>query len=72
EEVDNGLHPSRAGLLLKMLREIGEKRKIDILVTTYNPALLDALDPVGYEEGSDYTNQLSEFHVLNVEADSDR
>ncbi len=45
EEVDNGLHPSRAGLLLRMLREIGEKRKIDILVTTHNPALLDALDP---------------------------
>lgn len=45
EEVDNGLHPSRAGLLLKMLKEIGEKRKIDILVTTHNPALLDALDP---------------------------
>lgn len=45
EEVDNGLHPSRADLLLRMLREIGEKRKIDILVTTHNPALLDALGP---------------------------
>ncbi|MEQ9371781.1 MAG: AAA family ATPase [Coleofasciculus chthonoplastes F3-SA18-01] len=45
EEVDNGLHPSRVGLLLKMLKEIGEKRNIDILVTTHNPALLDALDP---------------------------
>lgn len=45
EEVDNGLHPSRADLLLKMLRQIGEKRKIDILITTHNPALLDALGP---------------------------
>jgi predicted ATPase len=45
EEVDNGLHPSRAELLLRMLREIGEKRKIDVLVTTHNPALLDALGP---------------------------
>jgi predicted ATPase len=43
EEVDNGLHPSRTELLLKMLRELGEKRKIDILVTTHNPALLNAL-----------------------------
>jgi predicted ATPase len=43
EEVDNGLHPSRAELLLKMLKELGAKRKIDILVTTHNPALLDAL-----------------------------
>jgi predicted ATPase len=45
EEVDNGLHPSRADLLLKMLREIGEQRQIDVLVTTHNPALLNALDP---------------------------
>ncbi|HAA27436.1 MAG TPA: ATPase [Cyanobacteria bacterium UBA8553] len=45
EEVDNGLHPSRVDLLLRMLKEIGQKRKIDILVTTHNPALLDALDP---------------------------
>ena len=43
EEVDNGLHPSRAQLLLKMLKELGTKRKIDILVTTHNPALLNAL-----------------------------
>ncbi len=44
EEVDNGLHPSRSGLLLKMLLDIGEKRQIDVLVTTHNPALLDELD----------------------------
>ena len=43
EEVDNGLHPSRARLLLEMLREIGQQRQIDILVTTHNPALLDEL-----------------------------
>lgn len=43
EEVDNGLHPSRSELLVKMLREIGERRQIDILITTHNPALLDAL-----------------------------
>ncbi|MFM6192178.1 AAA family ATPase [Planktothrix sp.] len=45
EEVDNGLHPSRAGLLLQMLREIGQKRNIDVLVTTHNPALMDELTP---------------------------
>jgi len=45
EEVDNGLHPSRSHLLLRMLKEVGERRKIDILVTTHNPALLDALGP---------------------------
>ncbi|AZE04212.1 AAA family ATPase [Pseudomonas chlororaphis] len=43
EEVDNGLHPSRARLLLDMLREVGTQRSVDILVTTHNPALLDAM-----------------------------
>ncbi|MAU20454.1 MAG: ATPase [Martelella sp.] len=45
EEVDNGLHPSRAYLLIDMLRKIGEERRVDIVVTTHNPALLDALGP---------------------------
>ncbi|NEU71050.1 AAA family ATPase [Hassallia byssoidea VB512170] len=45
EEIDNGLHPSRAELLVRMLREIANKRNIDILFTTHNPALLDALGP---------------------------
>ncbi|MBD2724831.1 AAA family ATPase [Nostoc sp. FACHB-892] len=45
EEIDNGLHPSRAELLVRILREIGQKRKIDILLTTHNPTLLDALGP---------------------------
>jgi predicted ATPase len=43
EEVDNGLHPSRSNLLLHMLRTVGEERKVDVMVTTHNPALLDAM-----------------------------
>jgi predicted ATPase len=43
EEVDNGLHPSRARLLLDMLKTVGSQRGVDILVTTHNPALLDAM-----------------------------
>ncbi len=43
EEVDNGLHPSRARILVNMLRELGTRRQIDGLVTTHNPATLDAL-----------------------------
>jgi len=42
EEVDNGLHPSRAYVLLDMLKTLGMERKIDVIVTTHNPALLDA------------------------------
>ena len=42
EEVDNGLHPSRARNLLNMLIELGAQRNIDVVITTHNPALLDA------------------------------
>lgn len=45
EEVDNGLHPSRALLLLQTLSQLGSERHVDVLVTTHNPALLDALEP---------------------------
>ena len=46
EEVDNGLHPSRAHLLLGMLRKVGALRQVDVLATTHNPALLDAMGTV--------------------------
>ena len=42
EEIDNGLHPSRAKILVDMLRELGKKRSIDVIATTHNPALLNA------------------------------
>jgi len=42
EEVDNGLHPSRAVNLLEMLKALGTNRNIDVLITTHNPAILDA------------------------------
>ena len=42
EEIDNGLHPSRAKNLMAMLRILGKKRSIDVVATTHNPALLDA------------------------------
>lgn len=42
EEVDNGLHPSRAKILINMLKELGSERGVDVLITTHNPALLDA------------------------------
>jgi len=42
EEVDNGLHSSRAHFLVEMLKELGKERSIDVIVTTHNPALLDA------------------------------
>ena len=43
EEIDNGVHPSRAKHLLAKIREIAERRKLRVLLSTHNPALLDAL-----------------------------
>lgn len=43
ENVDHGLYPSRFSLILRMIREISAKRKIDILVTTHNPTLINTL-----------------------------
>jgi len=43
EEIDNGLHPSRANLLVKFLKTTGRQRNIDVICTTHNPAFLDAL-----------------------------
>jgi len=43
EEVDNGVHLSRVGTLLENIQKVARERKIRVLVTTHNPALLDAL-----------------------------
>lgn len=43
EEIDNGVHPSRARHLLQNIREIAERRRLRVLLSTHNPALLDAL-----------------------------
>lgn len=43
EEIDNGLHPSRAKALVAMLKELSEQRQVDVLCTTHNPVLVDEL-----------------------------
>lgn len=43
EEIDNGVHPSRARHLLAQIRALAESRRLRVLMTTHNPALLDAL-----------------------------
>lgn len=43
EEIDNGLHPSRANELVRVLEEINFNRSVDVLCTTHNPVLIDAL-----------------------------
>ena len=44
EEFDNGLHPSRAKLLVRTLAEAANRRKLNVLMTTHNPAFMDALE----------------------------
>lgn len=43
EEIDNGVHPSRADGLLRSISEIAKARSLSVLISTHNPALLDAL-----------------------------
>jgi predicted ATPase len=43
EEIDNGVHPSRADTLIKQIQNIATNRKLRVLLTSHNPALLDAL-----------------------------
>ncbi len=45
EEIDNGVHPSRAEMLLANIQEIARDRQLRVLLTTHNPALLDAVPP---------------------------
>jgi predicted ATPase len=45
EEIDNGVHPSRAHHLLDRINAIAQRRQLRVLLSTHNPALLDALPP---------------------------
>ncbi len=43
EEIDNGVHPSRAELMLDRLSTVAQRRNLRVLISSHNPALLDAL-----------------------------
>ena len=43
EEIDNGVHPSRVKHLVTKIREIAERKDLSVLLSTHNPAFLDAL-----------------------------
>jgi predicted ATPase len=43
EELDNGLHPAKAKGILSLLSDLSAERDIQLLVTTHNPALLNAM-----------------------------
>lgn len=43
EEVDNGVHPSRAKTLIEQVEAVAKKRNLRVLLSTHNPALLNAV-----------------------------
>ena len=43
EEIDNGIHPARADNLVKQIQKISTERRLRVLITSPNPALLDAV-----------------------------
>ena len=43
EEIDNSIHPTRAHEILSLLRQYAKERKLNLLLSTHNPALMDAL-----------------------------
>lgn len=65
EEIDNGVHPSRASTLLDSISRIAKRRRLNVLISSHNPALLDALpdDAVGdvvfcYRDPADGSSRL--------------
>ncbi|MDO5296459.1 MAG: ATP-binding protein [bacterium] len=50
EEMDSGIHPSRIKRLLKMIYCIAKERQLQLIITTHNPVLMDAVDD-GNSEG---------------------
>lgn len=43
EEIDNGVHPSRAAMLLENIERVANERGLRVLLTSHNPALVDTL-----------------------------
>ena len=43
EEIDNGVHPGRVANLLESISRVAAERDLRIVISTHNPALLDAL-----------------------------
>ncbi|WP_026079679.1 AAA family ATPase [Spirulina subsalsa] len=43
EEIDNGIHPSRVNSLLEKIVFLAGQRNLKVLISTHNPALLDAI-----------------------------
>lgn len=72
EEVDNGIHPSRAKSLINTISSLCKERNIDVIITTHNPALLNAVtrdDLIGvticYRDENDGSSKFVQFIDIN-------
>ena len=52
EEIENGIHPNRAHLLINLLQTATRGGKIQVIGTTHSPALLNFLDEQGLKDAS--------------------
>jgi predicted ATPase len=52
EELENGIHPNRAHLLVNLLQDAARKRGIQVVGTTHSPALLNFLDAQSLRDAS--------------------
>lgn len=43
EEIENGLYPTQAARVLRLIKEESQRRSVDVLFTTHSPALLNSL-----------------------------
>lgn len=52
EEIENGIHPNRAHLLINLLQTATRGGKIQVIGTTHSPALLNFLDEQGLKDAA--------------------
>lgn len=72
EEVDNGIHPGRAKMLIQQISDIASKRKIDVLITTHNAVVLNALSKrdlygvnIAYRNSEDGSGEIIKFTLID-------
>jgi len=67
EEIDNGLHPSRVGIMVKAIVDCCQRHDLKVLVTTHNHATLNALS-LEELDGVILCHQNPQNHSTNLNA----
>ncbi|MGH3829832.1 MAG: AAA family ATPase [Pseudonocardiaceae bacterium] len=77
EELENGLHPSQAGRVLELIKEVSRDLSTRVMLTTHSPALLNAMVGelnqsviVCYRDNESGLSRLSRLPVLPGYADA--